>query len=108
MAKVRASITIDANLWDSVRTLFGENPELGSISAYVEMNLRDFMAVMPDFVARARVGDKDAAVMVLNRAFNTSVGQSSSFLNQMYALPSDVPLPFEQPKKKGVSKKNSV
>ena len=108
MAKVRASITIDSHVWDSVRTFFGDNPELGSISAFVEMNLRQFMEVMPDFVARARAGDKDAAVMVLNRAFNTSVGQGSSMLNEMYASPVDVPLALDQPIKKGVSKKKSV
>lgn len=81
--KARVNLTIDGQLWESVRAFFDDNPQMGSVSALVEMTLREFMATMPEIVARARAGDAQAALMVMQRSHNERNAEISLGLNEI-------------------------
>jgi hypothetical protein len=84
--KIRANLTIEADLWDKAKIFFSENPEMGSISAFIEMTLREFMEFMPEMVAKARAGDGQAALAVLQRSHNVMNAQNSLGLIEMDKL----------------------
>jgi hypothetical protein len=81
--KIRANLTIEADLWDKAKIFFSETPEMGSISAFIEMTLREFMEFMPEMVAKARAGDGQAALAVLQRTHNVMNAQNSLDLLEM-------------------------
>jgi hypothetical protein len=79
--KTRASLTVDADLWVRAREFFDENPEMGSISAFLENALGELMELMPPVVAAARAGDKEAALTFLQKGWIRSIGISASGLD---------------------------
>jgi hypothetical protein len=105
--KARVNLTIDGNLWESVRDFFADNPQMGSVSGLVEMTLREFMEVMPDMVARARAGDSLAALAILQRSHNSRTAEISLGLNELQATVLQQPVLIqsqEETKSKRVSK----
>lgn len=101
MAKARANLTIDPAVWDAALEFFGKHPEMGSISSFFETTLRQFLQIMPPFVERAKSGDREAALALLQMGFNTHIAEGASVLNQLYTLPPAQTQLFEQPKPKG-------
>lgn len=84
MAKARANLTIEPAVWDAALAFFKKHPEMGSISSLFENTLKEFLKLMPPFVERAKAGDKEAALILLQMGFNTQVAQSSLMLNKLY------------------------
>jgi hypothetical protein len=79
--KVQAGVSIDSELWESAKVLFRDNPQLGSISAFFELQLRNFMSVMPSFLEQARAGDAQSALKILNRFATSETANSLQNLN---------------------------
>ena len=92
--KTRANLTVDHDLWESAKVFFAENPQMGSISAFIEMTLREFMEVMPEMVAKARAGDGSAALQVLQRSANSRSAEISLGLNELEEMVSRQPATF--------------
>jgi hypothetical protein len=112
MAKVRAGVTVDYEIWTAAKKLFEENPGLGSISSYMELSLAQLLSVLPPLLDQVKKGNKEAVHMMLQLGFNTHIADGAQFLNTLYTdsnSPLAQPNLFEKKVKKGnVSKKKTA
>lgn len=69
--KFKATVSIEREVWDRSKKFFESNPEIGSISAFFELALESLMDTLEPVMQRARSGDKEAALYLLEHSFIT-------------------------------------
>jgi hypothetical protein len=69
--KFKATVSIEREVWDRSKKFFESNPQIGSISAFFELALESLMDTLEPVMQRARSGDKEAALFLLEHSFIT-------------------------------------
>lgn len=100
--KFKATVSIEREVWDRSKKFFESNPEIGSISGFIEMSLLALMDTLEPVMQRARSGDKDAALSLLERSFITHSHEATAGLSSVRTLvdAQEVKKPTPKAKKK--------
>jgi hypothetical protein len=84
--KTKATVSIEEDVWNRSKIFFKENPEIGSISSFLENSLLSMLELMEPMMKDARAGRKKAALYSLQNSFADRLAETSQELKGLRTM----------------------
>lgn len=84
--KTKATVSIEEGVWSRSKIFFKENPEVGSISSFLENALLSMLELMEPMMKDARAGRKKAALYSLQNSFADRLAEASQELKGLRTI----------------------